>query len=65
MEENSGSGTSNIENNEEYPSKEKEEGPGHATDVPHVPHVPHVSHVSQISNNKYDNGTREDEGMRL
>ena len=59
MEENSGYGTSNIENNEEYLPKENEEGPGHATDAPHVPHV------SQISNNKYHNGTREDEGIRL
>ena len=57
MEQNSDSGISTIENREEYTPEGIEGDPGLAMDVPHV------SQVSHVSNDKYDNGTREDEGV--
>lgn len=59
MEQNSDSGMSTIENSEEYGPEGIEGDPGLSTEVPHLPDV------SQLSNDKYDNGTRKDEGVRL
>ena len=59
MEQNSDSGTSAIENTEEYTPEGTERDSGLSTDVPHM------SQVSHLANDKYDNGTRKDEGMRL
>ena len=56
--ENSDSGTSIIENIEEYTREEVKRDPGLLTDAPHV------SQVSRLSNDKFDKATKEDEGVR-